>query len=185
MNRLAVLGLDDLAEQLYRQVLRDQARPASVYAARLNRSAAEIDDARATIAGRLAEIDDAPATIAGRLAETDEVPVERAARWVGVAGTFTTLSALAQGLGEYDAARIHDSVITSRRLREVCAELVADSVEERLALGPMHPGRADVIGGGSLVASALCDLMERRAGIAEVTISEKDILDGIALSIAR
>lgn len=131
------------------------------------------------------EVDDARATISGRLAETDAVPVERAARWVGVAGTFTTLSALAQGLREYDAARIHDSVIPSARLREVCAGLVAATVEERLALGPMHPGRADVIGGGSLVASALCDLMERRAGIAEVTISEKDILDGIALSIAR
>ena len=47
----------------------------------------------------------------------------------------------------------------------------------------MHPGRADVIGGGALVASALCDVMSDRAGISEITVSEKDILDGIAMSV--
>jgi len=60
---------------------------------------------------------------------------------------------------------------------------VGTSVSERRALGPMHPGRADVIGGGALVASALCDLMAERAGLSELTVSEKDILDGIAMSV--
>ena len=132
---------------------------------------------------RGAEIDDARATIAGRLAETDEVPVERAARWVGVAGTFTTLSALAQGLGEYDPERIHGSVIPLERMREVCDRLVASTVAERRALGAMHPGRADVIGGGSIVVQALCDVMAERTGLSELTVSEKDILDGIAMSV--
>lgn len=45
MNRLAVIGIDDLAEQLYRQVLRDQARPLPVYAARLNRPVADVERA--------------------------------------------------------------------------------------------------------------------------------------------
>lgn len=130
-----------------------------------------------------AEVTEARAVIAEALAEAGDVPVGRAARWVGVAGTFTTLSALAQNLGEYDPARIHGSVIGLERMREVCDRLVASTVAERRSLGPMHPGRADVIGGGSLVVQALCTAMSDRAGITEVTVSEKDILDGIAMSV--
>ncbi|TCJ72236.1 UNVERIFIED_ORG: exopolyphosphatase/guanosine-5'-triphosphate,3'-diphosphate pyrophosphatase [Dietzia maris] len=130
-----------------------------------------------------AEVAEARAVIAAALAEAGDVPVGRAARWVGVAGTFTTLSALAQGLGEYDPERIHGSVIPLDRMREVCDRLVASTVTERRSLGPMHPGRADVIGGGSIVVQALCDLMAERAGLSELTVSEKDILDGIAMSV--
>nr|WP_187353672.1 Ppx/GppA phosphatase family protein [Dietzia kunjamensis] len=129
------------------------------------------------------EIAEARGVVSAALAEAGEVPVGRAARWVGVAGTFTTLSALAQGLGEYDPERIHGSVITLDRMREVCGRLVASSVTERRALGAMHPGRADVIGGGALVVQALCDVMAERAGLSELTVSEKDILDGIAMSV--
>ncbi|EYT56865.1 exopolyphosphatase [Dietzia sp. UCD-THP] len=130
-----------------------------------------------------AEIAEARAVIAAALAEAGDVPVGRAARWVGVAGTFTTLSALAQGLGAYDPQRIHGSVIPLERMREVCGRLVASTVTERRSLGPMHPGRADVIGGGSIVVQSLCDVMAERAGLSELTVSEKDILDGIAMSV--
>ncbi|MDV3354995.1 Ppx/GppA phosphatase family protein [Dietzia sp. IN118] len=130
-----------------------------------------------------AEIAEARAVIAAALAEAGDVPMGRAARWVGVAGTFTTLSALAQGLGEYDSERIHSSVIPLDRMRAVCDRLVASTVTERRSLGPMHPGRADVIGGGSIVVQALCDVMAERAGLSELTVSEKDILDGIAMSV--
>ncbi|MDN4507706.1 Ppx/GppA phosphatase family protein [Dietzia maris] len=130
-----------------------------------------------------AEIAEARSVIAEALAEAGDVPVGRAARWVGVAGTFTTLSALAQGLAEYDPQRIHGSVIPLDRMRAVCDRLVAGTVTERRSLGPMHPGRADVIGGGSIVVQALCDVMAERAGLFELTVSEKDILDGIAMSV--
>ncbi|MCT1640598.1 Ppx/GppA phosphatase family protein [Dietzia cinnamea] len=129
------------------------------------------------------EVAGARAVIAEALAEAGDVPVGRAARWVGVAGTFTTLSALAQNLGEYDPERIHGSVISLDRMREVCDRLVASSVTERCSMGPMHPGRADVIGGGAIVVQALCDEMFERAGLSELTVSEKDILDGIAMSV--
>ena len=48
----------------------------------------------------------------------------------------------------------------------------------------MHPGRVDVIGGGAIIIEVLADRAARRAGIDELIVSEHDILDGIALSIA-
>lgn len=111
------------------------------------------------------------------------VPVERARTWVGVAGTMTTLAALGNDLDTYDPDRVHLSTVGFDRLRQVCDGLLAATREERAALGPMHPGRVDVIGGGAIVTTVLADELRRRAGITELVVSEHDILDGIALSI--
>jgi exopolyphosphatase/guanosine-5'-triphosphate,3'-diphosphate pyrophosphatase len=45
----------------------------------------------------------------------------------------------------------------------------------------MHPGRVDVIGAGALVLRETMDEL----GFDEVVVSEHDILDGIALGLAR
>ncbi|OBH77527.1 exopolyphosphatase [Mycobacterium scrofulaceum] len=112
------------------------------------------------------------------------VPVERARTWVGLAGTMTTLSALAQNMTTYDSAAIHLSRVSGRDLLAVCERLIAMPRSERAALGPMHEGRADVIGGGAIVVEELARELRARAGIDELTVSEHDILDGIVLSIA-
>lgn len=113
------------------------------------------------------------------------VPVEQARTWVGVAGTMTTLAALGNNLDTYDTEKVHLSTVGFDRLRQVCDGLVAATRAERAALGPMHPGRVDVIGGGAIVTTVLADELGRRAGITELVVSEHDILDGIALSVAR
>ncbi|MGU3431990.1 exopolyphosphatase [Actinomycetes bacterium M1A6_2h] len=112
------------------------------------------------------------------------VPVAEARTWVGVAGTMTTLSAIAQELPAYDPERIHLSRIGFEQLASVCDSLVSMTREDRSALGPMHPGRVDVIGGGAIVTTALAEEIGRAAGISSLIVSEHDILDGIALSIA-
>ncbi|WP_174683152.1 Ppx/GppA phosphatase family protein [Mycolicibacterium fortuitum] len=112
------------------------------------------------------------------------VPVDGAHTWVGVAGTMTTLSALAQGMTEYDPEAIHLSRIGFDDLLAVCEQLVGMTKAERLALGPMHAGRADVIGGGAIIVEELAAVLRCEAGIGELVVSEHDILDGIALSIA-
>lgn len=112
------------------------------------------------------------------------VPVEGAHTWVGVAGTMTTLSALAQRMTEYDPEAIHLSRIGFDELLSVCERLIGMTKAERLALGPMHAGRADVIGGGAIIVEELAAVLGDRAGIGELVVSEHDILDGIALSIA-
>jgi exopolyphosphatase/guanosine-5'-triphosphate,3'-diphosphate pyrophosphatase len=111
------------------------------------------------------------------------VPVERAKTWVGVAGTFTTIAALAHGLSTYDSQAIHLSRVRFADLLQVCEELIGMTRAQRAALGPMHEGRVDVIGGGAIVVQELAAALGERAGIDELIVSEHDILDGIALSI--
>lgn len=111
------------------------------------------------------------------------VPVEHARSWVGVAGTFTTIAALAHRLPTYDSDAIHLSRVGHAELLAVCDDLIGMTRAERAALGPMHEGRVDVIGGGAIVVEELAAAFSERAGITELVVSEHDILDGIALSI--
>ncbi|MGK8501407.1 Ppx/GppA phosphatase family protein [Nocardia asiatica] len=127
----------------------------------------------------------ARAFAAERLAEAfTHVPVDGARTWVGVAGTMTTLAAVALDLPEYDSARVHLTRLTMDQVHDVCDRLIAMDHDQRAALGPMHPGRVDVIGGGAVITEVLAEELARRAGISELVVSEHDILDGIALSIA-
>lgn len=113
------------------------------------------------------------------------VPVEEARTWIGLAGTMTTLSALAHNMSTYDAAAIHLSRVPGDDLLSVCERLIGMTRAQRAALPPMHEGRADVIGGGAIVVEELARELRARAGIDELTVSEHDILDGIVLSIAH
>jgi exopolyphosphatase / guanosine-5'-triphosphate,3'-diphosphate pyrophosphatase len=112
------------------------------------------------------------------------VQVESAHTWVGVAGTMTTLSALAQQMTNYDSDAIHLSRVGFGDLLTVCDELIAMTRAQRAVLGPMHEGRVDVIGGGAIIVEELAYALGERAGIDELVVSEHDILDGIALSVA-
>jgi exopolyphosphatase/guanosine-5'-triphosphate,3'-diphosphate pyrophosphatase len=111
------------------------------------------------------------------------VPVEGVRTWVGVAGTVTTLAALAMDLPAYDPDAIHLSRLSLPDLHQVTAGLLAMPHDERAALGPMHPGRVDVIGGGAIVVEELARVLQAEAGISELVASEHDILDGIARSL--
>ena len=120
--------------------------------------------------------------IRAALAEvTAEVPVAEAASLVGLAGSVTTVAALALELPAYDSDAIHGSRISVEQVRAVTADLLAATRERRAAMPVMHPGRVDVIGAGALVLRVLMD----EFGMAEVVVSEHDILDGIALRLAR
>ena len=100
------------------------------------------------------------------------------ATWIGVGGTATSLSALNQRLPAYDRAAVHGSSMTREDLHRLTAELLAATVEQVRALPSMHPKRADVICAGALIA----DRVGARMPV-DLTISESDILDGIALRL--
>lgn len=130
------------------------------------------------------EIASARAVVRDALDEALElVPIERARTWVGVAGTMTTLAALAHKMTTYEPDAIHLSRVGFEDLLTVCGDLLAMTRSRRAALGPMHEGRVDVIGGGAIVVQELAAALWERAGIDELVVSEHDILDGIALSI--
>jgi exopolyphosphatase/guanosine-5'-triphosphate,3'-diphosphate pyrophosphatase len=112
------------------------------------------------------------------------VDVAGARAWVGLAGTMTTLSALAHNMTAYDSAAIHLSRVPGRDLLAVCERLIGMTRSQRAALPPMHEGRADVIAGGAIVVEELARELRTRAGIDELIVSEHDILDGIVLSIS-
>jgi exopolyphosphatase / guanosine-5'-triphosphate,3'-diphosphate pyrophosphatase len=108
-----------------------------------------------------------------------EMPLAAANSFIGVAGTVTTIVAIALGLERYQAELIHGSTITVAQVDEVTEELVNLTSAARLRIPVMHPGRADVIAGGALVLRTLMRSIDASA----VTASEHDILDGIAASI--
>ncbi|WP_222192321.1 Ppx/GppA phosphatase family protein [Modestobacter italicus] len=110
-----------------------------------------------------------------------EVPVGQAATLVGLAGSVTTVAALALGLTAYDPAAIHGSRIPVGAVRSVTAGLLTATRARRAASPVMHPGRVDVIGAGALVLRVIMDAFE----LEDVVVSEHDILDGIALRLAR
>lgn len=123
--------------------------------------------------------------LAGEVLATafDAVPVAQARTWIGVAGTVTTLTAVHQGLIEYDSVRTHASRMSTADVVAVERRLAGLTNQQRRELGPIHPGRVDVIVGGSVIVSVLARQLADRAGIGELLISEQDILDGIALSL--
>uniref|UniRef100_UPI0024099859 Ppx/GppA phosphatase family protein n=1 Tax=Saccharomonospora azurea TaxID=40988 RepID=UPI0024099859 len=115
----------------------------------------------------------------------EAVDVSKASRWIGVAGTVTTLSALAQKLPEYDSDRTHLSTVARPDLDAVVDEVLASDRDTRAANPVIHPGRVDVIGGGGLIVRTLAEQIAQRGGPADpLVVSEHDILDGIALSLA-
>jgi exopolyphosphatase/guanosine-5'-triphosphate,3'-diphosphate pyrophosphatase len=128
------------------------------------------------------EIGSSEADIRAALAEVAAaVPVGEAATLVGLAGSVTTVAALALRLPAYDAESIHGSRIPVGAVRSVTAGLLTATRERRAASPVMHPGRVDVIGAGALVLRVVMDAF----ALDEVVVSEHDILDGIALRLAR
>jgi exopolyphosphatase/guanosine-5'-triphosphate,3'-diphosphate pyrophosphatase len=107
------------------------------------------------------------------------VPADRVRTAIGLAGSVTTVAALALGLETYEPDRIHLSRVSRADVHRITGDLLSMTREERSRQGVMHPGRVDVIGGGALVLDRAMTLL----GLEEIVVSESDILDGIALSL--
>ena len=129
-----------------------------------------------TAAELAAVIADADAGIA-RAAQV--VPIGQARSLVGLAGTVTTVAAVWLGLDRYDPGLIHGTVMPAAEVHRIAADLSRQTLAERLAMPLMLPGRADVIVAGALIWSRIV----AAAGVAEVVVSEHDILDGVAAEL--
>ncbi|MCL1800300.1 MAG: Ppx/GppA family phosphatase [Promicromonosporaceae bacterium] len=136
------------------------------------------------------EIAGADLDVAAMLAAAGTVvPFERVRTIVGVAGTVTSLTAYYLGLRKYDPRAVDGVVLTPAEVARVSSEMLAKSKEERLALGFMAEGRADIIGAGALiwrdvVAKVTAAARESGREITAVISRESDMLEGIAASVA-
>jgi exopolyphosphatase / guanosine-5'-triphosphate,3'-diphosphate pyrophosphatase len=107
------------------------------------------------------------------------VHVGRARTFVAVAGTATTVRAIAHGLAFYDPEAIHRTWLSLSEAARVLDELAQMKNPERAALPVMAPGRGDVIVAG---ATILVQVM-RRFGFDRALVSETDILDGLVMEM--
>jgi exopolyphosphatase/guanosine-5'-triphosphate,3'-diphosphate pyrophosphatase len=98
---------------------------------------------------------------------------------VGVAGTWTSLAAIARDLARYSTETVHGHQMTRIELESVIDSLAGRTVEETAAIPALHPKRAPVILAGSLVAEAVMRVL----GTVEVVVSGRDTLDGVAMDL--
>jgi exopolyphosphatase/guanosine-5'-triphosphate,3'-diphosphate pyrophosphatase len=109
---------------------------------------------------------------------TRTIDVARARRVIGLAGTVTAVAALKLGLAHYDATRTHHSYLSRADVERAFEQLSRATLEARRKL-LAEPGRAGVIVGGAAVLVTIL----RELRLAELQVSEHDILDGLAASL--
>lgn len=128
------------------------------------------------------------------LADTDralaeastQVDFSQTSRLVGVAGSVTTVAAHVLGLSSYDPEAIDRSQMNLVQAQAAAVDMVAMTSAQRAQLPYMHPGRVDLIPAGSLIWARIMErIAEATEGrVSSALVSEKDILDGLALSVA-
>ncbi len=97
---------------------------------------------------------------------------------LGVAGTITTISAVHQGLKRYNPEKVHHSCLSQSDVEKVLRKFLRVPLEERKKIDGLEPARADIIIAGTLI---LLEVM-RALKAKKIIVSEKDLLDGLALS---
>jgi len=100
---------------------------------------------------------------------------------IGLAGTITTVGAIALDLKTYDRDAIHHSVLARAQIAAIRERLASMTSEQRRALPAMPRGREDVIVAGVVILERAMD----RFGFDECLVSESDILDGVAIDVLR
>jgi exopolyphosphatase / guanosine-5'-triphosphate,3'-diphosphate pyrophosphatase len=129
-----------------------------------------------------AELETCATAVRALLAERVPDEIRSATRSaVGVAGTITSIAALALGLDEYDRDRVHGFELTADALDEQLQRLAAVPIAERRQMRPLDPERAPVIVAGAVIARETLAFFD----LASMEISERDILDGAALAAAE
>jgi exopolyphosphatase/guanosine-5'-triphosphate,3'-diphosphate pyrophosphatase len=127
------------------------------------------------------ELSNAVSAVRDHLADVEQViPMLRdASTLVGLAGTVTTVAAVEQGI-PYDRDRIHHFRLTRAAAEDVFRTLALEPASERCHNPGLEPERVDVIVGGVIVLVSIL----RAFDFDEVLVSENDILDGLARSLA-
>jgi len=109
------------------------------------------------------------------------LPPYEARSAIGVAGTVTTLATLDLGLEEYDPVLTHGHRIFRDSVERELERLAGMTLEERLEVPGIEPGRAAVIVAGVVILREVLAAY----GLGEIEVSERDILHGAAFAAAE
>jgi exopolyphosphatase/guanosine-5'-triphosphate,3'-diphosphate pyrophosphatase len=104
-----------------------------------------------------------------------------ARRGIAVAGTPTSLAAVAMELEPYDPSRVHGHVLALPSIQVILSRLASLPLAERVEVTGLHPDRAPTIVAGVVI---LIEAM-RAFDLEAITVSEHDILYGTALAAAQ
>ncbi|MBI4651625.1 hypothetical protein HY745_10150 [Candidatus Desantisbacteria bacterium] len=96
---------------------------------------------------------------------------------VGVAGTVTTLAAMAQKLSPYDPDKVHKYEISIEKIIALHEEIRAKTPEQIKLMKGIQPARSDVILAGSLI----CVLIMNKLSLKSLIVSESELLEGIIM----
>ncbi|MGA9859936.1 MAG: Ppx/GppA phosphatase family protein [Solirubrobacteraceae bacterium] len=112
----------------------------------------------------------------------DAVPVARRSgvgHAIGVAGTATSLAAIAQHLDPYDPERVHGYLLSAAECDRILGELSRMTLVQRRQVAGLHPDRAPTIIAGAIIFRQILSLFD----LDQIEISEHDILRGAALGL--
>lgn len=112
--------------------------------------------------------------------EKSHVPLREARTWIGVAGTVTSMVAIHLNLAEYSRQRVHRARLTRQEVCDLADSLAKAPVSELCTIPTLKPKRAEIVGAGALIAAELAG----RVPSETLTVSESDILDGLALALS-
>ncbi len=96
----------------------------------------------------------------------------------GVAGTVTTIVAVANQLEPYSSEFVHGYYLKKEEAERVAFFLASLPLRARKKVKGLEPARADVIVGGAFLTLEIIDFFQAQG----LVVSESDFLDGLALS---
>ncbi len=97
---------------------------------------------------------------------------------VGVAGTVTSLGAIALGMRAFNADALNGTRLSASAIADITARLTAMSLEHILELPGVHPDRADILPGGAMILDAFM----RLNALETITVSTRGVRYGMALA---
>jgi exopolyphosphatase/guanosine-5'-triphosphate,3'-diphosphate pyrophosphatase len=100
---------------------------------------------------------------------------------VGMAGTVTTMAAVARGIDPYDPVRIHGMRLAKHEIAATARILRELPLVERKKLTGLEEKRADVITVGAVILETLVEW----AGAEEIVVSDRGVRWGVALQLAK
>ena len=107
------------------------------------------------------------------------MPMPVGLRFVGMAGTITSLAAMAQQLSTYEPARIHNYLLKLETVKQLEQQLLSRSKAQREGMPGLERGREEVIAAGAIILNGVMETL----GMTKVLVSDLGLREGVILHL--